>query len=595
MQSKPHTLNPKLLTLNASPMSSTTEKIKERLSIEEVVGTYLKLERSGKNLRAKCPFHNEKTPSFFVSPDRGTYYCFGCSAKGDIFTFIEEYEGLDFRGALKLLADRAGVEIEPPDPKKENAREKLFQILEDSTLFFEENLRDRKDALKYLKDRGLREETVSEFRLGYAPDSWQALTNLLKGKGHSERDAIRAGVVLKKEGGKRAYDRFRGRIVFPIFDASGRVIAFSGRIFPEKEDDKGAKYINSPENPLFHKSKTLYGYHVAKNHIRKNNFAILVEGQMDLLMSHQAGYKNSIAASGTSATVSHFETIKRHTDNVVLALDSDAAGELSVERSAKEALALGMDVKVSKLPKDSDPADVISKNPEDWKSLIKGSLHVIDFQIEVIKENEDDERKRKKMISAKVLPMISLIPDKIDQAHFVKRVSEETDVSEDMIYEELSKIKSGDSERSQGSDQGSEASGRPSQSQSETPRSRHFLAERIESILVWQEDAEEKAIDVKKQRERFSQLLSEKSVKLKNREKEDRLFEAEALFKDTEKLSERLEDLFSLLEEDVLKERMEKLVSQMKSLEKEKGESESSKLLEEYQDLLVKLAKLKSN
>ena len=285
-------------------MNTSVQKIKERLGIEEVVSSYIKLDRAGANLKAKCPFHNENTPSFFISPDRGSYYCFGCGAKGDIFTFVEEFEGLDFRGALKLLADRAGVSLEsfnPKDEKNQSEKEKLYEAMEEATKYFENNLKNNAEVLEYLKSRGLNEKSIKDFRIGFAILDWRKLYDSLRSKNFSDSEIERAGLAKKPDDQSKAmYDRFRGRIMFPISDSSGRIIAFSGRIIVD--DGKSAKYLNSPETPIFNKSSVLFGIDKAKDAIRKNDFSILVEGQMDLILSHQAGFKNTVASSGTAMT-----------------------------------------------------------------------------------------------------------------------------------------------------------------------------------------------------------------------------------------------------------------------------------------------------
>src|SRR3990167_6310938 len=285
-------------------MNSPVDKIKEKISIEDVVSSYIKLERAGANLKARCPFHNEKTPSFFVSPDRGSYYCFGCGASGDIFTFVEEFEGLDFKGALKLLADKAGVvlEIYSKENKEEKSeKEKLYEVMEETAEFFEKNLAANKPAQEYLKSRGLEEKTIKDFRIGYAILDWRTLYDYLKSKNFSDKEIELAGLAKKPEDKTKAmYDRFRGRVIFPMGDSSGRIIAFSGRLLVD--DGKSAKYLNSPETPIFNKSSVLFGIDKAKESIRKNNFSILVEGQIDLVLSHQAGFRNTVASSGTAMT-----------------------------------------------------------------------------------------------------------------------------------------------------------------------------------------------------------------------------------------------------------------------------------------------------
>src|SRR3990167_4585111 len=299
-------------------MSSTIEKIKDCLNIVDVVSQYIKLEKAGNNLKAKCPFHNEKTPSFFVSPIRNSYYCFGCNASGDIFSFVENFEGVNF--------------------------------MEEACLFFEKNLQSdsNNNIRKYLKKRGLDEETIKKWKVGYSASSWSGLYDYLK-KTFVTADIEKAGLIKKsEEKNNNYYDRFRDRIMFPILDGSGRIIAFSGRIF--KEDGKNAKYINSPETPLFSKSKILYGYDKAKFAIRKLNFSIIVEGQMDLLASHYVGFANTVAASGTALSVEQLNLLRRLSNNIVMAFDSDSAGLASSGKSAMLALSLGMDVKVLAKP-----------------------------------------------------------------------------------------------------------------------------------------------------------------------------------------------------------------------------------------------------
>ena len=238
-------------------MSTSVEQIKEKLSIEDVIGSYIKLERAGNSLKARCPFHNEKTPSFFVSPDRGGYYCFGCGVKGDIFTFVQEFEGIDFVGALKILADRAGVQLEKISPKVADKKERLYYLLEITTEFLEKNLQNEEIPLDYLKKRGLTEKTIKDWRIGYVRNEWRTIYDHLKSKGFLDEEMERAGVI--KTEGQNTYDRFRGRIMFPLFDSAGRVIAFSGRIMPAFDDGKAGKYLNSPQTEIFDKSKTLYG------------------------------------------------------------------------------------------------------------------------------------------------------------------------------------------------------------------------------------------------------------------------------------------------------------------------------------------------
>ena len=361
-------------------MNSPVEEIKVRLGIEEVVSSYLKLERAGANLRARCPFHREKTPSFFVSPARGSFYCFGCQAKGDIFSFVERMEGTDFRGALKTLAERAGVPLARFRPGEQDRRERVFLALEEAAQFFEETLASPKsvEVREYLLGRGVLPKTVAEWRIGFAPSEWRALRAHLLAKKFSEDELLRAGLVKQSEKGGEPFDVFRSRVMFPIFDTAGRVIAFSGRIFG-KEEEGIPKYVNSPETEVWRKSASLYGMHRAKQGIRERGFALLVEGQVDLVMCHQAGYANAVATSGTALTSEHLDLLRRFSENLLLAYDTDAAGEKAALRAVSAALEKGMAVKIAAQTGGKDPADIILKNPADFANALKDSVHFVRF------------------------------------------------------------------------------------------------------------------------------------------------------------------------------------------------------------------------
>ena len=435
-------------------MASNVEKIKERLGIEEIISSYIKLDKAGKNLKGKCPFHNEKTPSFFVSPERGGYYCFGCGAKGDIFTFVEQFEGLDFMGSLKLLAERAGVELEfdrnTQDHKTE--KERLLAIMEDATVFFENELKKSKDAQDYLQKRGLTPATIKNFRIGYIPVGWRLLYEYLKNKKYSDADIEKAGLIKKPEATvgvaqKGYYDRFRGRAMFPISDSSGRVIAFSGRILVD--DGKSAKYLNSPDTLLFNKSTVLYGIDKAKNDIRIKNYSILVEGQMDIVLSHQAGIRNTVAVSGTALAdtlltkenvVNNLGIVKRLSNNIILAFDSDSAGRKAAMRSSAIALGLGMDVKIADLPDGKDPADMVLADPESWKNVLRNSKPVVEFQIDTVLSKKLDPRKLPQALRDNVLPFIAPMTGAMEKAHYIKLIKEKTGLSEESIVEDLKKM-----------------------------------------------------------------------------------------------------------------------------------------------------------
>lgn len=424
-------------------MSTTVQKIKERLGIVDVISSYITIEKSGANFKAKCPFHHEKTASFYISPDRQSYYCFGCAVKGDIFSFVQEFEGVDFLTSLKMLADKAGVVIESFSKKEngDNSTERTFEILEETTKFFQNNLKDNTEALTYLKKRNLNIETLRAWRLGFAKNDWRTLKTHLKDKGFSDKEMLDAGVIKENEKGE-TYDRFRDRIIFPIFDTAGRVVAFTGRIMHDKAEEP--KYLNSPETELFDKSKILYGYNVAKKFIKQDQFVILVEGQMDLLMSHQSGLSNAVASSGTALTESHLEILKRLTDTMIIAYDADNAGKNATLRAWKLALKSGFETKAVFLPNGLDPADAIAKDPEVWKEAVKNAQNIIDYFIKNM-EGEKDREDGDKVLKEKVLPLIKYVQSAIDRSRFLQKVSFISGITEQALTEELNKIKDEDS------------------------------------------------------------------------------------------------------------------------------------------------------
>lgn len=419
-------------------MRSAVEEIKERLSILDVIGQYVELTRAGKSYKGKSPFTNEKTPSFYVSPDRGMYYCFSSSQGGDMFTFIEKMEGVDFKGALKILAEKANVELVAEDPKRRDARETQYALLEEATKYFYENRRESKSVEEYIEKRGVKDSTILAWRIGYAKDEWRALRVHLTGKGFRDEEMLSAGLIKRADGGKEPYDVFRDRIMFPIMDPSGRVVAFSGRAM--KSEDGVPKYVNSPETELYQKSEILYGYDKAKHGIRNMNFALVVEGQFDLVLSHQAGYGNTVAVSGTALTGHHIGLLTRLSKNVVLALDGDRAGISAMKRVASPMLEAGMDVKVAELPEGEDPADVVRKDPKELKHIVGKSVHVIEFLLKSLREHMKDERTYKLRVREEVLPLLVAIDNRIDREHFEGVVAEHIGSTKDGIHFEVERI-----------------------------------------------------------------------------------------------------------------------------------------------------------
>ncbi|MBI4093713.1 DNA primase [Candidatus Kaiserbacteria bacterium] len=415
------------------------QKIKDRLSIVDVVSQYVKLERSGANFRARCPFHAERTPSFFVSPDRGTYHCFGCNVGGDIFSFVEQVEGLDFKGALKVLAEKAGVILEYTrgTSRDKDARERLFELLEIATIFYASRMNDA--AAGYLRERGISEKTTTLFRLGLAGEGWSDLIDHLKTKKYSERELLEAGIAVRGERGIR--DKFRNRIMFPISDSAGRVVGFSGRVFGEHVSRDAPKYLNSPETQLFHKSRILYGLDKAKLAIRKHNCAVLVEGQLDLLASHQAGWGNTVAVSGTAFTGEHGTLIRRLTDNIVIALDPDEAGIKAAGRAARAALQAALNVKVARLPAGLDPADLILKEGKDaWSKAIREGKDIVTFLLDVLEERSKGADWLRRNVEGIVLPYLADVRSPIAREQYIRKIAERLSVSESAVSEALAKM-----------------------------------------------------------------------------------------------------------------------------------------------------------
>ena len=418
--------------------SGAVQQIKDKLSIIDVITPYVELHKAGKNFKGKSPFTVEKTPSFYVSPDRGMYYCFSSSQGGDMFTFIQKMEGVDFKGALKILADKAGVELVPEDPKKRSERDGLYQVLEEATRFFEKELAKSKDATVYLEDRAVTKDTIEKWRIGYAPNDWRQLREHLLAKGYDDQTLIKAGLTKQTDPSKQPFDVFRDRIMFPIMDPSGRVIAFSGRIL--SKDTEAPKYVNSPETELFNKSAALFGYDKAKHGIHKLDFSLVVEGQFDVVLSHQAGYNNTVAVSGTALTTEHMSLLQRLSNRVVLALDADKAGVAAVKRAASLALGRGIDLKVARIHGGKDPADLVREDPKLLRKDIGAARHVIEFLLEVLKEECKDERMYKLRARDEILPYVMMIDSHIERDHFAGVIAEATGTSVDAISSEINRL-----------------------------------------------------------------------------------------------------------------------------------------------------------
>ncbi|NBD73984.1 DNA primase [Patescibacteria group bacterium] len=560
------------------------DQIKERLSVVEVVSSYVQLKPAGKNFKGLSPFNREKTPSFYVSPDRGVYYCFSSGKGGDIFTFVQEMEGLDFRGALKILADRAGVELTQENKEARDQRERLFQAMEAATVYFEEQLAQHEKPREYLQGRGLSDESRAKWRLGYAPPGWRNLFDALTKQGFDAGELERVGLVKRSEKGGY-YDRFRGRILFPLFDVAGRVIAFSGRIFDEESGKENAKYLNSPETPLFDKSRVLYGYDRAKAVMRKYDFAILVEGQMDLMMSHQGGFPNTVAVSGTGLTEAHLTLIKRLTGNVVMAFDADRAGLRSAERGTMLALSMGMEVKVASLPPGVDPADLVKEDPQKWKAAIKGARHIIEVLLEVLAREAKDERQFSTLVRREVLPFVARIQSPIDRAHFTGRIAERLGVPESAVAEEVAGVAASPLQppsAEQPPRSGENGTSQPGANQ--RPRTRTDVIVRFLVPLTWlvKERPELVPLDPAEITRRLETLAPAASASWQEaleHERERHLFEAELALAELVRPAEEIEELLQELARVEARAEGERVARALREAERRGDEEEAAKLL----------------
>ncbi|MFH1978887.1 MAG: DNA primase [Patescibacteria group bacterium] len=556
-------------------MSSPVEEIKQRLTVVDVVGSYIKLQKAGANFKCPCPFHSEKAPSFYVSPAREIWHCFGCNAGGDLFEFVKRIEGVEFAEALRILADRAGVTLTRQTREAvefRNEKTRLLDLLHTAAYFYQKQLAGNEDVLNYLWSRGLKNETLKDFNVGFSPEEkmgWRNLLNYLKDKGYVAEEIEKAGLVVRKEGSLDFYDRFRGRIMFPLKDTSGRIVGFSGRIFKHSE----AKYINTPQTVLYDKSKILYGFDQAKLEIGKEDACILVEGQMDVLMSHQAGVKNAVAVSGTALTVQHLQLIKRLTNNLVMAFDSDEAGLQAAKRSIDLALRDDFEVRAISIPGEKDPADLIKENADIWIKTSRDSVHIIEFYVGVLREkHKGDARKFKLEIEKNVLPYLLFIKSQIDRSHWVKELAKYLEVKEEVVMDELKKIK-----LSTGSEnlrpQKKDMKGRAT-----------VLKERLAGISLWKKD---KKLIPNAVKELVAEILSN----IKKDEKDKLALESELYYSGSEKLEDEIQGLAMELKKESVKNKLEILAEEVRKLEMEGKNEELQKKLVEFQELSKELSK----
>ena len=441
---------------------SVIDDVKQRLDIVQVVSEYTKLQKSGRNYKALCPFHSEKTPSFFVFPDRQSWHCFGaCGTGGDIFSFVMKKEGTDFGQALQILANKAGVPLAAqttPERQTQNKeRERLFEINEATAEYYHHlllNTSKGRLARDYVAKRGLSAETIKNFQLGFAPEGWDTLNQFLKGKGYKETELLATGLLVERDS-ENSYDRFRNRLIFPIRNIQGKTLGFGGRAL----DDSLPKYLNSPQTPVFDKSSSLYGIDRAKTAIRQKDQVIIVEGYMDALTAHQHEYNNVVASMGTAITDKQLAILKNLTRNLILALDADTAGEEAISRSG-EMLdkmlpvppsfygwvryedAHNAEVKILVLPQGKDPDELITEDASQWQTLVTDAKPMVDFIFESITAKADLTSARDKSATVeRLLPLLFEMKDPLRQAHYVERLARLLKIDEHALGDALKRFR----------------------------------------------------------------------------------------------------------------------------------------------------------
>lgn len=414
-------------------MSDTVEQVKSRLDIVDVVSGYLKVQKAGRNYKARCPFHNEKTPSFYISPERQSWHCFGCNKGGDMFSFVQEIEGIEFVEAMRLLAGKAGVQVEerrPQDAQLKSQRQALLAIAELSTKFFEKQLwhgTSGAKALAYLRERGMTDDTITAWRLGWAPNDWRALTGFLSEQRVAPELAVAAGMAIERSG--RITDRFRSRIMFPIADANSQVVGFTGRVFGAEVAVNGeplAKYVNTPQTAIYDKGRVLFGLDKAKTHIRSHDACLLVEGNVDAILSWQVGAQNVVASSGTALTPDQLRMLGRYSTNLDMCFDTDQAGKTATRRGIGLALAQNFAVRILTIQdaECKDPADYIKKHGQRWNDIVASAKPALQYYYdEATAAFDPSSAQSKKNIIASLGPLITRLASKVEQGHWIGQLA----------------------------------------------------------------------------------------------------------------------------------------------------------------------------
>ncbi len=573
-------------------MATPIEEIKDNLDIVEFIKGYLDVKPSGKNYKALCPFHNEKTPSFVISPDRQIWHCFGCGEGGDIFKFLMKYENLEFYEALQVLAEKAGIELKRVSPAEQRQFGILYELNKVASDYFEDKLKSSRAPLDYLKKRGLKEETIQDFNIGFAPNNSDELTLYLINRGFDVQDIMRAGLALKTERGKYI-DRFRGRIIFPIHNHFGKIVGFSGRILPVFETEKTAKYLNSPDTPIFNKSRILYGFWQSKRYIQKAKEALLVEGQMDFLMAWQDGVKNVVATSGTALTTEHLRALRRITNKLVIGFDMDEAGQAAAERGIDLSGNQDFSVYILRLDEYGDPAEAVVKSPGFLKRALKHAGTAMEYYFDrYLGKNISDDIDKKKVAVRAILMKIGTLWSPVERMHWIGALAKRTDISEGSLIEEMEKITSGES-----SAQSSERFDGNEKTERRKLERRDMISEAILSLLVIRDTFREAVEEYKDffppvYKNAYLVISGSSEITPETKNIIDIVnLQSGLMFDDfsQEKLEKEMEVLLRELVLEKLKEEREVIKGRISSVEKHGDDEELNKELKAFDDILRKM------
>jgi len=428
-------------------MTDQVQEVKRKADIVGIVSERVKLQKAGRNWRGLCPFHSEKTPSFNVSPELQIFKCFGCNESGDVFTFLEKYEGMEFSEALQYVADRVGVKLaEYRVTPQSQKRDRSLEILNLAAEFYHYLLMEHKIgevAREYLKGRGIWKQTMETWRLGYAPEGWDNLYKyLVKKKKYDPGDVETVGLITKN------YDRFRGRIMFPLTNQRGQVLGFAGRLLDPPSliasEGRGAKYINTSETELYHKSELLFGLSVAREEIKKADRVVVVEGEFDAITSWQYGVKNVVAIKGSAFTEEQIQLLSRYTRNMALSLDADLAGDTATRRSIALADRMGMNIRVVELVGGKDPDEIAKSDKDAWKSLVAKAVNAYDFYVHsALKRWDVKTGEGKREITRNLMPVLAQIANVVEQAHYTQKVARVLGVGEEVVMREMQRVAQG--------------------------------------------------------------------------------------------------------------------------------------------------------